>query len=412
MNNDKINILCQYLDDNVAQRYPISNSELAGSTDYIKNGYLKMLAVVMQQANITNAQLIMFGRIVAGANVDKVPTDYLRMALDIEIKDYINFTNECKDSILRFRWVLDALIISCVKERSDKQVRLIAQFTESYKITKEELKYISTMAKAILTMDVAKYVSAYEIKVESVPDIIFSDYMYLISKKCICANENLTILQATYNEKISIQMFDEINEKVTPCVKIVGIKIDMANCKITFTHRNKVIFEDCTFIGGEKSTILFEFCNEVEIWNCTFENFEDRTLVFESVNIISIDSCEFNNCKYKYRDNDYNEWKKIGCVIYSGNPASVKKLKLTNTTFYECGGINESNYCYGSEFISNIKCSVNDCKFEKCWHGHEGHDWIFDDEEFEIDPENKNRTMFTSDSLATNCQFIDSAKFN
>lgn len=48
MNKDKITILCKYLDNSVAQRYPISNSELAGSTDYIKNGYLRMLAVVMQ----------------------------------------------------------------------------------------------------------------------------------------------------------------------------------------------------------------------------------------------------------------------------------------------------------------------------------------------------------------------------
>ena len=161
----------------------------------------------------------MFERIVAGANVDKAPTDYLRMALDIEINDYINFTNECKDSVLKFRWVLDALIISCAKERSDKQLRLIVQFVELYIITKAELEYISTMAKAILTMNIAEYVSAYEIKVESVPDIIFSDYMYLISKKCICANENITILQATHKEKIGIQMFDEINEKATPCEK-------------------------------------------------------------------------------------------------------------------------------------------------------------------------------------------------
>ena len=50
MNKSKIDNLCEYLNQNVAERYPISNKELSESTDYIKNVYLKLLSVVLHQS--------------------------------------------------------------------------------------------------------------------------------------------------------------------------------------------------------------------------------------------------------------------------------------------------------------------------------------------------------------------------
>ena len=84
MEKSKIDFLCEYLEQNTAKQYPIANAELAESSDYIKNGYLKMLAVVMQQSgNILKTQLEVFRRIVEGAKVENAAEDYLRMALDI-----------------------------------------------------------------------------------------------------------------------------------------------------------------------------------------------------------------------------------------------------------------------------------------------------------------------------------------
>lgn len=401
MDKDKISILCEYLNNSVAERYPIDNLALSTSTDYIKNGYLKMLGVVMQQSGIiADSQLEIFKRIIAGINTDKTAEDYLRMALDIDILDYVEFSNECKDLQLKYRWMLDAMIVTCVQERTEEQIRLIAQFAESYEISQKELVYIATMAKAIITMDISAYVSAYEIKVDSISDVVFSDYMYLIAQECVCANEYMTIFQPTHNEKITVQILERIKEINTPCVKIIGANIGLEDCKIIFENREKVILENCSFMGGDKNPVCFDSCKEIVINNCRFDGFSTRTVVFNTAEKVLVTNSKFSNCKLKHNSN-YGDWMTLGGVLYSDNPSSIGKFDLIGTEFIECGGINTKNF-YCSAFISNINSSVDRCSFTNCWHMNRTF----------IDPENENRTMFTKQSLATNCTYDNSARFN
>lgn len=401
MDKDKISILCEYLNNSVAERYPIDNFALSTSTDYIKNGYLKMIGVVMQQSGtITDSQLEIFKRIIAGAKTDKSAEDYLRMALDIDISDYVEFSNECKDLQLKYRWILDAMIVTCVQERTEEQIRLIAQFAESYKISQMELAYIATMAKAIITMDVSAYVSAYEVKVDSIPDVIFSEYMYLIAKECVCANDHMTIFQPTHNEEITIQILEKINEVNTPCVMIIGENIRVDDYKIVFENREKVILENCSFDGGDKNSICFNSCKEIVINNCRFDGFSTRTIIFETAEKVLVTNCKFRNCRFKHEGT--SNWFTLGGVLYSGNPSSIGKFDLIGTEFIECGGINKWGY-YRSAFISNIDSSVDKCSFTNCWNMYYGNI---------IDPENERRTMFTGNSSATNCTYDNSARFN
>lgn len=401
MNKSKIDSLCEYLNNNIAERYPIENEELANNTDYIKNGYLKMLAVVLQQSeNIYDSQLNMFKRIVSGAGTDKKAEDYLRMALDIEIEDYIKFSNECKDLNLKYRWVLDVLIITCVQNKEPEQIVLVAQFCESLKITKKELNYIATMAGAIVRMSAFDYVCAYEIKEDTIPDYVFSDYMCLVSNGCVCSNEHMTILQATCREDVTVQILEKIKEINTPCIKIIGAIMDADDCKNIFENREKVILENCKFIGGNNNSLLFKCCSEIIISNSCFENFSKRTLIFNDSNSIMVRDCKFKNCKMYYRESRY-DWTVFGGVIYSDCPFSIARFDLINSLFVDCGGVN-SAYSYRSAFISNIKSFVDNCSFENCWHTNGGN----------IDPDDEKRTMFTTQSSATNCKYVNSARFN
>lgn len=400
MNKNKIDILCEYLNKNGAKQYPISNKELSESTDYIKNGYLKMLAVILQQSgNVSNAQLEMFKRIIVGAETEKTAEDFLRMALDIEIEDYIKFSDECKDLKLKYRWVLDAIILTCVEERTAEQLRLIAQFCESYNVSKDELKYIAAMAKAIIGMQVSEYVTAYEIKENSIPDTIFSDYMYLIANECICYNEHMTIFQASYKQKFSIQVLQKIQEVNTPCIKIIGANIDAANCNLNFSNKEKVILESCHFTGGDKE-INFSKCKEVIIRNCTFEHFSEGTSTLNYIDSVLIDGCNFIDCEYK--DSISNGEDYLGSLIYVMNIRG--RFNLINTSFINCSGISSYNSCYTyyrnkKAFICNIDSFVDNCSFTNCWYR---------------DSERRNRTgtMFTRSSSATNCKFENSAPFN
>lgn len=423
MDKSKIKSLCKYLDNNVAERYPIENEELATGTDFIKNGYLKMLAVVLQQAeNIYDSQWNIFKRIVSGAGTDKKAEDYLRMALDIEIEDYINFCNECKDLNLKYRWILDALIITCVHNKEPKQIELIAQFCESLIITKEELNYIATMAGAIVKMSESDYVCAHEIKEDTVPDYVFNDYMYLICNSCVLRNDYMTILQPVHKEDVSVQIlrkFDDIN---TPCIKITGVVFNMPDGGLWLKNRKKVILENCKFIGWDENTfdtsnnafdkdenaLHFYNCDEIIISNCCFENFRVRTLVFElddNCAEVMVKNCQFKNCKRYYHQMSMyifqDRWSKGSGVIFSDNPEYIARFELINSSFIDCGGVNFGNtYC--SAFISNIRTLVDNCSFENCWHRSDG----------EIDPDCDSRTMFTAQSSATNCKYINSARFN
>jgi hypothetical protein len=403
MDKSKIDILCEYLNNNVAERYPIENEELVNNTDYIKNGYLKMLAVVLQQSEtIYDSQLNMFKRIVSGAKTDKKAEDYLRMALDIEIEDYIKFSNECKDLNLKYRWVLDAMIIICVQNKQPEQIVLVAQFCESLKITKKELNYIATMAGAIVKMSAFDYVCAYEIKEDTIPDYVFSDYMYLVSNGCVCSNEHMTILQARCREDVTVQILEKIKEINTPCIKIIGAIIDADDCKIFFENREKVILENCKFIGGNKNSLLFNCCSEIIISNSCFENFSERTLIFNHSNSIMVRDCKFKNCK-KYHCANYDDWNELGGVIYSERPSSIERFDLINSLFVDCGGENGLSF-YPFAFISNIKSFVDNCSFENCWHTNgDGKDIV---------PDHEKPTMFTEESSATNCKYVNSARFN
>lgn len=99
--------------------------------------------------------------------------------------------------------------------------------------------------------------------------------------------------------------------------------------------------------------------------------------------------------------NDSDDWKALGGVLYSNNPANIERFDLINSCFMGCGGVNTTNY-YRSAFISNIRSNVDDCSFINCWHKNTGEN---------IDPDEM-RTMFTPQSSATNCLYMESARFN
>lgn len=401
MANGKIDLLCQYIENNKAKNYPIKNDSLRDSTDFIKNGYLKMLAVILQQAGeIKDAQLFIYKRILAGAQAELEAGEFLRMALTVEIEDFVNFTGECKEIPLKYNFVLDASILMGVEEKNDEQIRLLVGFCEALGITKEELRYLAVMAKAILEVKVSAYVDAYEARVDSIPDVVFQGYMYLLTKSCICANSNLTIFQPSCGEEVNLRMLERLREADTPNIRLVNVEVDLQEYSLCFSQKTSVVIESCVFKGGSKHPIIFANCERVEIKNTEFIDFNSRTLRFESVDSTWIMGCIFKKCIFHY-DISFEDWSRLGGVIYVHNSTKNSKINIEKTIFENCGGKNKSNY-YKSAFISNGLSRVSECKFLNCWNRYSDR---------KIDPENDKRTMFTNGSEAINCVFQNSARF-
>lgn len=171
MANEKIKKLCEYMDRNKAKNYPIYNQYLNQETDYIKNAYFKMLAVILQQAEISNEQRNLFGRMIAGMATDYTEEDYLRQALEIEIKEYVDFSEQCKEMDLKYRFLLDALLLTALDNKDQDQLSLVANFMEALKLQKNEVKYLSMLARSILEQSSLLYIQAENIrpKVSSSP---------------------------------------------------------------------------------------------------------------------------------------------------------------------------------------------------------------------------------------------------
>lgn len=398
MSKERIQKLCDYIDKNRAKNYPIHNSFLSGETDYIKNAYFKMLAVILQQGNEIGAeQRNLFERQIVGVNCDYSMADYFRQALDIKIDEYVDFTEQCKEMSVKYRFILDALLLTAVDSKDESQIKLVASFVESLKISKNELKYLSSLAKAFLEQNLAEYVNAEQQCSTSVPNDVAKEYVGTLIRGNVCSNGTMTIIHSSRSRDISVDKLNIVAERNTPIIKLANIEINLAQYQLTFDGYDEVIIENCTFEGG-KYPIRFVDCRKVVVESSTFRDFSNFALVETSVGEMKIKNTQFEKCIYKYSSGS-NDWKEMGCVIYSDYPTSNGRNHLIGCTFRECGGRNTENY-YRSAFISNVKSDLDGCCFENCWHYNRNTN---------IDPENSSRRMFTADSRAIHCTVTNSA---
>lgn len=371
---------------------------MSDETDYIKNAYFKMLAVILQQGNEIGAgQRNLFERQIIGVNCDYSMADYFRQALDIKIDEYVDFTEQCKEMSVKYRFVLDALLLTAVDSKDESQIKLVASFAEDLKVSKEELQYLVSLAKAILEQNLTNYVSTEMNCSNSVSNNVAKEYVGTMLQGQIYSNDTLTIIYSSQANDVSVDKLNIIAERNTPVIKLENIHVSIAQYPLAFQNYQEVIIENCTF-DGEKNPVKFINCDKVIIKSCVFRGFSHFAIDETHVANMEITDTLFENCIYKY-SRDYSDWKEIGCVIHSDYPSSNGRNHLVDCRFSECGGRNTENY-YTSAFISNVKSDLDGCSFENCWHYNRNTD---------IDPLNDKRRMFTADSCAIGCKVTNSA---
>lgn len=399
MSNDRISRLCEYIDKNKAKNYPIYNNVLNMETDYIKNSYFKMLAVILQQGQeIYDSQRALFERQVEGVECDYQVTDYFRQALEIEVAEYVDFTNECREREIRYRFIFDAMLLSAIEKYNDEQIKLVASFAESLKIKKDELKYMALLAKSILEQSTFAYVTAEENKAFSVPASVTEEYVELMFNGPVYKNDNTTIIHAATLAVVDTEVLKAIEQSKTPVIKLSNIQLSLEQYRLSFEGFEEVILENCVFENGFMYAIHFEQCKKVKVLSCKFRNFNARTIIMDKVQQIVFENTAFENCIKKY-SRGTNDWEALGGVIYSNFPSDIKNTKFVNCVFENCGGRNTENY-YSTQFISNCKSVLDGCMFNNCWNYNRNN---------YNDPENEKRCMFPPDSYALNCSSVNSA---
>ena len=141
MSSERIKQLCDYIDQNKAKNYPIRNEILKSEEDFVKNGYLRMLAVVLQVGDsIQDGQMNLYKRMVAGAEAENSVEDYMRQAMEIEIQGYLDFVSACKEGELKYRFVLDAMLLTVDGEEKENRLKFITSFCEDIKLRSKKKK--------------------------------------------------------------------------------------------------------------------------------------------------------------------------------------------------------------------------------------------------------------------------------
>lgn len=378
---------------------------LENATDYMINGYLKMLAVIIQQVDQENAeQISMFKRIVAGTKSEASAQLYLGMALHMSIDEYGEFANTIKMLPLKYRFILDALILCVLQKREKVQLSMVSDFAGFMEVDRNEVKYLAMIAKAVVCMDTAVYVNAGEIKPETISEDIFSEYRDIFIKKSVIITRETMVFQTSGKQIVTLEDLKKIEKTRKETVKLINVNVDLSNFELSFINRKQIIFDNCRISGGNNS-IQFKSCESVEIRNCSFINFRNSVFNVENIENLSIQNTMFFNCFWKWGIR-MEERESLGEIIYSKNPESVKNCIIDECVFDACGGEynHEHQTVKKKEIISNCIAVVRYSFFYACRnYCHEANGYLW--------KPGKTTSMFPRGTVNEDCTFNNSANF-
>lgn len=352
--------------------YPIKNELLESQTDYIKNTYFTLLAVVLQQGGeVKSGQRSLFQRLLIGAAAEHDMQDHIRRALEFDVETYMDFMSQLKEldeMSLKYRFLVDAVVLACCDVPTEEQLELLALFMGSLELSKDDVEYISDLCRSILEQDAALYWQTADKCIAGFDINTLSPYTsgYIYSQNYISVTD--TAVRVYYSDKTALDPDDVFKEEsiYQSVVKVSGCVIDMSKRPLEFDNNKQVVFENCRFENGLRS-MFFTRTKEVVFRNCEFSDYKTIAVVEDSVGEASFISCSFYNC-YNYYSRNTDDWKRFGCVIHTFNEAAANGINLLeDCRFDNCGGANMHNF-FTSAFISDCRCEVKACEFDHCWH--------------------------------------------
>ncbi len=421
----KVGKLSKDLGHTTIKSYPVPNQGLQNSTDYLKNTYLKMLAVLLQQPlEIHPSQECLFIRIVEGAKAEYSVQDYVRQALEVDIKEFEEFVSHFTGYLLRFRFILDAVLLCFVSKAEKSQIQLLAAYIEALALEKEEIQYLLEAAKYILEQDVKGYMEREELLPNSIPDNYFQEYLALFAtgKETVVHNsEERLWIKCFSKQELDLEPYiekpDDGISKYFNNTHIRQKRIYIENIKyklpeggggIFFDNNKKVIFKNCEFVGGDNYFVLCDV-KYVFFLNCHFIGFtkgvvREAALLLNRKYEFHFEHCIFENCRYQYKDYQ-QQWGELGVIVSKEYEVEHAVNYFSECEFRSCVGLNNS-YTYKSAILCQGKAEVYGCKFVDCWNYHDTNKI----DPAKIDPDDPKRTLFQVGTLEVDSTVINSAK--
>lgn len=289
---NKIDKIRKYFEVKKSELYPIKNTALAEKDEYTKSLYLRMLcSLIRYTGEPSKMQVLYVRRLMAGINAEAAFEDYMKMALDLNSTDVDEFIAAYKQETLKHYFCIDAIILLAVAENAEKKYELLAELVEMLGINREQLKYLSAAAKAIVMQSAEMFDEARKFLPDSLLNLSLYHYIagFYVGK-----------IVDTY-EKVHIYSLNKADLDLTNYVSFKAKQVIIENISASLPHNiefrgcAEVVIRNCKFYDSEYN-FNFISVGKVIIENCEISNFSNRVACFKGVNNIIIDSNRFVNC--------------------------------------------------------------------------------------------------------------------
>ena len=414
---ERIDTVRKYFQSLRANRYPFVNKMLAEKDEYTKSLYFRLLcALVRYTCEPNQMQVLYIERLIAGCKAEQKYRDYMRMALELEIKDVEEFVSALKDTELKYYFCIDGSILLMLSDSDDKNYELLAEIVEIFGITRQEVQYLALASRAIVVQNSTLFEETLAQSPESMFSLSLFPYVANFHTGLVSNTDQKVYLYSFNKAKVDLSNYQHLKPNKLVIENIIldhkdkmlqfqgyheivlrRCSVNLSELKLQFENISNVVLDRCVFDGGakEKETlgaVNFRNCSDVKITGCVFKNFSSRTIIEKNTIRFFIENSSFENCMYKYIDCGNS---RLGGVIYSYNSKNYI-IHFTNCTFMNCGGNSlKNNTLLG--IICSCKSKLKNCQFIECWHYNQGN------RNFE------GSRMFSSDTEVENCQVVNSA---
>ena len=416
---ERIDTVRKYFQSLKANRYPFVNETLAEKDEYTKSLYFRLLcALVRYTCEPNQMQVLYIERLIAGCKAEQKYRDYMRMALELEIKDVEEFVSALKETELKYYFCIDGSILLMLSNSDDKNYELLAEIVEIFGITRQEVQYLALASRAIVAQNSTMFEETLAQSPESMFSLSLFPYIADFHTGLVSNTDQKVYLYSFSKAKVDISNYQHLKPNKLVIENIIldhkdkmlqfqgyheivlrRCSVNLSELKLQFENISNVVLDRCVFDGGAKEkevtleSVILNDCTHVQIKNCVFKNFSLRTIKENYVSNMLIENSCFENCINSYKSSDYIGG--LGGVIYSYTSGITV---LSECQFVNCGSRN--SYSYGvNQIIANSKCRLKNCQFINCWHYMRG----------TRDTGTFNNRMFTSDTVVENCQVLDSA---
>lgn len=302
----------RYFDEHKAERYPFENALLGEKDEYVKSLYFRMLCTLVRYTGEPGEmQALYIRRLIAGSHAESEYPDYMKMALDLDREDIGEFISMFGENDLKYYFCIDGAIVLTVGESSDKNYELLAELIELLGITRDELTYLISVSKAIISLNSDQFEEAKRNSPETTKELSLYHYAAGFYTGMLVDTPELRHIYSCNKAEINLSNYTDYKAER---VILENVTISLQE-SIVFDGCSEVIMRRCSFHGN---SCPFEFrrVGQVIIEECEISDFSNRFAVFTDTSNLYLRRNRFINCGCTNANNANNVF--FSNTIYGG----------------------------------------------------------------------------------------------